>query len=144
MEIQHVIKRVLAVFILFYAFSMSAQEKSSDFFTLYKGGEKIKKKEIYLKYDQHYETSTSNNVKTFSYKNKLFFEDTKRECEVNHNIKYTDAENLYKIEMKFLEDQINKVQEKQGFKPVFPLKHTALKIYLIRNNDCYLVNWKNQ
>lgn len=143
MENLYVIKNILSMAIILLFIKVDAQNSHPNHFSLYKDGELIKKEEVYLKYDANYEERIINDKQVFIYKNKFLF--TKKEkCEQNMKVVFSDVKDLFLIEQKVLEKHINETEKKHGFKPVYPLKHIALKIFLIKNDECFVVDWMAQ
>jgi hypothetical protein len=141
MEIQHVIKKALPFIIILFSFIVNAQEENTDYYVLYKGGEKIKKKDVFIKYNKDFEKSIYSNTETFVYKNKIIFQRTEKKCNVDKNVTYNSVEELHNIETEIIQKEISKVKKEKGFQPVFPLDHVALKVHLIKNNQCFVVDW---
>lgn len=144
MEIQHVIKKALPLMIILFSLIINAQEENADYYVLYKGGEKIKKKDVFIKYNNDFEKGIYSNTDTFVYKNKIVFKKTERKCKVDENIIYTSVEELPNIETGVIKKEISKVKKEKGFQPVFPLNHVALKVHLIKNEQCFVVDWIKQ
>ncbi|EDP95286.1 hypothetical protein U8527_15815 [Kordia algicida OT-1] len=143
METLHVIRNTFII-ILIFIMGAHAQENDTDYFKLHKDGQKIKKKQIYLKLNQNFKKSVYDVKETYVYKDKFVFTNTGKKCTKEEKVIYSNVEDLYSIEKKVLEEHMLEIQKKYGFKPVYPLNHVALKILLIKEDNCFVLNWKRQ
>ncbi len=138
---------------------ISAQTKSSDYFCLYKGGEKYLKPVKYLMFD----SSKNDNIKTenngqtyFQIKNERFKFDLKKDKTTSYSIDFLDKiklENPDKLEndaYNFFKSKKEQVEKKNKIKLIYPLAgfHSYFKIYILEKMDKnkiikYEVNWEN-
>lgn len=127
-----------------FTFGAFAQNNDTDYFKLYKDGKNNKKKQVYLKFDQNFKRNLHATQETFVFKNTFVFVNTGKKCQAQEKIVFSNVEDLYTIEQKVLEKHIKDVQKEYGFKPVYPLEHVALKVHLIKDDDCVVLDWKRQ
>jgi len=138
---------------------LSAQTKSSDYFSFYKGGEKYLKPVKYLLFD----SNVSDNKKVedkeriyFQIKKEQFkFDSTKNinssyTYDILEKVKFEDPEKLESSAYKFFKKKKEEVEKEKKIKLVFPPAgyHSYYKIYILEKVNknkiiMYEVSWIN-
>lgn len=155
---QLIMKKAIYILILFATHFVNAQTTSNDYFTLYKGGEKILKPVKYVLFD----SNEKDNIKTlngeltyfqikgesFSFNNK---QNKKEKLSVNNfdKIKLDNPANLQQEGYKFYKQKKDEAEKNKNIKLVYPPAgfQPYFKIFLIektQGNDFikYEVNWQ--
>lgn len=152
MEPQHVtkIKYYICLFFisLISVLNLSFAQNNNDYYTLYKGGELFLKPIVYLQ--------AEGIEKTFRHENYLFFEFKKNTFKCNlekqgyveidqnelRDINFVGIEELYKIEEQEFKKRRLEVENEKGFRPIPPIEHKILKIYIIKKHGLVLKRYE--
>ena len=141
----------IILFFLMTSCLCHAQKDSDEYFSSYKGGKMYKKKTVFVLYDDDFSADIKDKKVTFSYKNKVhFIHDQSRhkktvKKESKDKFSSTKVDSLFRVEKNFLDRIISEIEDKHNFRPVYPLKHIALKVFLLKKEKdhykCYEVEW---
>lgn len=126
--------------------------QNDDYYQLVKDGTKFKKPIHFLHQDQFKSVKTINGKKFFiSKKNRFVYNPKKHSCnKLSQNdiskINITSIEELYEFEKTEFKQKADIIEKKTGWRPVPPLGHNLLKIYILKktsdnNYIKYEVDW---
>jgi len=132
------------------------QNEKNKYFKLYKGGKNYPSPIIYIKAeeDKYSVKKLDSGDLIFNFKNKIFRYSLKKhvckpisQAEYD-KIEFTNFNELLKIEHDEFLKRSKEVEIEKGFKPLAPVKHHILDIYIVvstrgNSRNLYQVNWES-
>jgi len=131
---------------LLFQITIYAQENT---YTLVKDGQHFEKPIYYLSFEDLTISNLKEKELVFTAnKSRFIYPSKKNECKIISktkcsSIKITKPEKLYSLETKEFNKSSSLVFKKTGFKPIPPINHSILKIFVLNKNECklYEVEW---
>lgn len=146
MTIKHFIMIILMVITLY----SGAQERNNTY-KLLKNGKEYERPVVYLLEDSFEEILRKGREYLFLTKRERFIHDPgihssfKFQGEALDTLDFHQPQELYSFEEKEYKEKAELILKETGVKPIPPIKHAILKVYIIRKKEAgycaYEVNW---
>ncbi len=141
--------RNLVIYLFFFISLLGFSQNNKDYYQLSKDGEWFEKPVVYIMDSFEVVKKPSEDEVIFLTKRNKFIHQAQNHTSYTlkkedlRNLSIYSSKDLYRIETKEYEKRASEIQKELGTKPIPPITHKILRVFIINKEElcAYEVNW---